>query len=136
MGFDEGVGVTMGSKGKGQRGAALAVILFWIVLGSFLVTVAVKLGPMYTSFWTVRSVMEGLAHAPEALEKGKRGLRDLLGRRLEINDVSAVGPSDFTIEDVPGGAIDLGVDYEVRTHLFFNIDVVLSFQHDVLVTGR
>ena len=119
-----------------QRGLSLPSILFWLVFAGFLVTVAVKLGPVYVSDWTVRSIMDELARSPDAPEGGKKGIREQLGRRLDINDVSSVSAGNFTIEEGPGGGYDLGIDYEVRVHLFFNIDVVLSFQHGVLVTGR
>jgi hypothetical protein len=119
-----------------QRGVSLPTMLFWVVLAAFFATILVKLTPIYVSNWTVRSVMEEVAHAKDGLDDGKKGIREQLRRRLEVNDVTTVGANDFSVEEAPDGTYDLVVDYEVRVHLFFNIDAVVSFHHEVPVTGR
>jgi len=119
-----------------QRGFSLIAFLFWTVIVAFFATILVKLGPVYVADWTISSVMEEVSHAPEALEGGKKGVRDQLWRRLDINDVKTVSASDFVITEAPGGSFEVSIDYEARVHLFFNIDAVLSFSHEVLVTGR
>lgn len=119
-----------------QLGISLPAILFWLVFAVFVVTLMVRLGPIYAANWTLGSIMSEVAHLPDALDGGKKEIRENLRRRLEINDVGIVGAGDFTIEEGPGGTYDLAVDYEVRQHLFFNVDVVLSFKHEVSVTGR
>jgi len=126
----------MHQRSDHQLGFSMLAFLFWVVLAAFVMTVLVKLGPVYVTNWTIRSVMEEVSHLPEALEGGKKGVRDQLWRRLEINDVTTVEPSAFSIVDEPGGNLMIVLDYEVRVHMFFNVDAVVSFDDEVLVTGR
>ena len=116
-----------------QRGIGMIGILFVLGLAAFVVTVVLKLGPMYMNFWTLQSIMKSVATSPEVLEEGRAGIAQLIYRRMEVNNVGHVGPKDFKIEKVGDQRYDVKLAYEQREHLFLNIDVVLTFQHEVEV---
>ena len=119
-----------------QRGIGMAGVFFVIVLASFVGTVLFKLGPAYMSHWTLESVMNGLAASPEPVVGGRKGILDLIDRRLDVNDVKGIDPKAFTVQRSGENRYDVKVAYERREHLFFNVDVVLTFEHAVTVQGQ
>ena len=120
-----------GSVAK-QRGMSMPAILFWLVLGAFVVTFLLKVGPVYVADWSISAIMKEVSKTPDAAKDGKRGVRELVSRRLGINDIGQVSAGQFHIGDAPGGYL-LGIDYEVRKHFLGNLDFVMDFEHDVLV---
>lgn len=102
---------------------ALAVLV--LVAGG--ITITLKLAPHYLDFYTMQSIIEGLP-AQEVRGATRVGLAEMLEKRFKINNLR-----DFPIRDIihldrsrDGTVLD--VRYERREHLFFNIDVVLTFE--------
>lgn len=118
-----------------QRGTSMTAILFGVVMGALLLTLAGKLAPHYLEFHTVKSAMDDLKQDAALAQQGNRALLDKLGNNLYINDVSDVQPKDFSFKSVPHG-FTLGVEYEVRQHLFANIDAVLTFSHETHIAEQ
>ena len=119
-----------------QRGMGLTAVMALIVLVTFFVTVIFKLGPSYMTFMTVKSIMATIAEAPEPIQGGKPAILRMLENGMMINEVRNVDLKAFTVKKITEDSLDLTVAYEQRTHLFFNIDTVLSFNHSVVVKGR
>lgn len=121
-----------------QRGLGFLSIMLMLAAVGFVFMVLVKLGPSYMTFLTVRSVMQDVKEDPNAFaDRQGRGIIKALTRRLEVNDVRTVHQKDFKMTK-KGGSMDLSVDYEVREHLAWNVDVVMMFQHEVNIpiSGR
>jgi len=121
-----------------QRGIGIMGAMLMLAAVGFVVMVLVKLGPSYMTFLTVRSVMEDVKEDPNAFaDRQGRGIIKALTRRLEVNDVRTVHQKDFKMTR-KGDSMDLSVNYEVREHLAWNVDVVLIFQHQVNIpiSGR
>ncbi|HBS14066.1 MAG TPA: DUF4845 domain-containing protein, partial [Alcanivorax sp.] len=53
---------------------------------------------------------------------------DAIGKRFTINQVNAIGVRDLDIQKA-GGQLSVGVDYEVREPMFYNVFVVMEFDH-------
>lgn len=119
-----------------QKGMGTSGILFTIVVVIFVLTVTFKLGPGYMGFWTLRSIMDGLAQSPEPILGGRPAILKAISDRLMVNDVRNIEPRSFTVKKVSDDAFDVSVEYERREHLFFNIDAVLSFHYAVVVKGK
>lgn len=117
----------MGSIGRRQGGAGLAGLMPWLIVGAMVLTLIFKLGPPYMQFLTVQSAMDAIAKDPELVGKGRAQVISSLNKRLEINDVRGLPNDAFKIEQSSGW--DLVADYEVRVHVAYNIDAVLSFEH-------
>lgn len=115
-----------------DRGFSLIATLIWIMLIVGAASAAFKLGPYYLQFWTVRTVMEDTARDPEAATMGRQAIIQTLERKLYINEVRTVKNDCFSFEKTDNGRI-LGVHYEVREHLFANLDAVLTFDHQTLI---
>ncbi len=115
-----------------QRGMSFGVVLVVIVLVVFFVRVAIAMVPAYTGFWQVQSIMDGLPERPEIIAKGPRGIMQSISTQLGINNIDSVSRNDFKLERVSDG-LNLALSYEVRKHLIANVDVVMAFDHAVLL---
>jgi hypothetical protein len=120
---------------RAQRGATMSGILFALAILALLAMVAIKLAPHYMNFMTVRSVMNELQEDPQSAGRGRRAVLEVVDKRLYINDVRTVSAKDFDFSR-EGGANELSVQYEVREHLFGNIDAVLTFNHKVQLESK
>ncbi|WP_246237634.1 DUF4845 domain-containing protein [Caldichromatium japonicum] len=119
-----------------QRGLGFLSLIIIIALASFFGTLLFKLGPKYQGFWTVRSIMEETAKSFDpARDGGGRGLINTLEKRLYINSISHVDTKNFKVERLGDNRLKLILEYEDRVHLFFNIDAVLIFKHQVDVVS-
>ena len=115
-----------------HRGFSLIGALIWVLLIGGAATVGLKLGPHYLQFWTVRSVMDDTGRNPDIAGMGRQAIIQTLEKKLYINDVRSVKNENFSFEKTDTGRV-LGVHYEVREHLFANLDAILTFDHQTLI---
>ena len=116
----------MMSGPRRQRGMALAQLMILILIVGGTATVAIRTIPHYIDFYTMVSVVEALPKN-QVHVMSKQKIRDSLRKRFKINNIR-----DLDIAKVVGierqrGATALTLDYEVREHLFYNIDLIMSF---------
>jgi len=114
-----------------QRGIGLTGLSLYLVFGSFLLIIAAKLGPQYLRYLTIRSVMQDLTEDPALSRADEKTIADAIANRLYINDVRALDANAFQYKRAFGGGYRVILDYRVQEHLFSNIDVVLTFNHEV-----
>jgi prepilin-type N-terminal cleavage/methylation domain-containing protein len=108
-----------------QRGFTLIGLLVVLAVVGFFAYLAMRLFPVYSEYYSVVSAMKGLAK-----EEGIRGLsaeaiRQRFDKRLYTSYVESVKPNNVTV--ITSGTPRIQVKYEVRRHLFGNIDFVASF---------
>ena len=118
-----------------QRGIALIGWLFLIMLASFFLTIALKLGPHYMDYLTVRSVMKDVSADSTLAQSGKMGISEALQRRLYINSIRSVGIKAFKFKRTESGYL-VSLEYQVQEHLISNVDAVLHFAYEVSVTRQ
>lgn len=119
--------------GLRQQGMGMLGFITIIALVAFFVTLILKLGPAYMNYWTIRTIMNEVAAQTEMLEGGARGIAGSIDRRLNVNSVYGRSSKDFVIKKIENNLYNVTVDYEDRKHLFYNIDAVLTFSHQVEV---
>ena len=110
-------------KGLSPIGVLAVVCLFAAVLVSTL-----KLLPHYLDYNTLKTVYTDISKRPEANSQSPREIYDSIQRALAINSVRDFDIRESTVINKESGRLQLGLDYEVREHLFANIDVVLTFK--------
>lgn len=103
----------------------LSVIMFFLYCG-------MKVVPMYTEFYSVKKALASIAKEPEAgVSKDK--IRALFARHMQIDYVSVIKPEMLKIESTDTG-YNMLMDYERRTPLFANLDVVAKFHAEQAIT--
>lgn len=116
-------------KGLGWFGLLL---LFGAI--AFIAIVAVKCLPLYLNQMKVAKAVSGVASDPELAASDATVIRDRLQRRWDIEDIVLLTPKDIKIRRTEAGRF-LEYDYEARTRLFYNIDVVIHFKDEVPMRG-
>jgi hypothetical protein len=115
-----------------QGGIGALGLLFFLALAVFFLTIGMKLGPHYMDYLQIRSLMQSLNEDPSLVKRGKRGLRRAIDDRLNVNYIYTVKTKDFKIDQTNEG-YRVSVKYKIQEPLFANVDVLLSFDHQVQV---
>jgi hypothetical protein len=97
----------------------LSVVMFFLYCG-------MKVVPMYTEYYSVKKALASIANDPEAANSSKEKIRALFARHTQIDYVSIIKPEMLKIEATDSG-YRMTMDYERRTPLFANLDVVAKF---------
>ena len=109
-----------------QRGAGTIGWLVGALALVSVITLTLRLGPHYLDFRTLQAVMDSLP-AGEVHEMDNRSVRALLQKRFLINNIRSVKVRDIVKFDRSKNSTEISIGYEVREHLLFNIDAVLTF---------
>jgi len=111
---------------KKQRGMTLTSFLVVLCIVGFGLYIGMKLFPMYSEFYAVKTALKGVAKEPGVanMEPGK--VQEMFFRRLDISYSESVKPANVKFERVSGGW-NMKVNYEVRRPLVGNLDVVGKF---------
>lgn len=109
-----------------QRGLTMLGWLAVLVVVASLLTVALKITPHYVDFYTMQSVIESLPER-EVSTMSRTALDDVLSKRFKINNLRGFEIRDIIDLERTRDSTVLNIQYERREHLFFNIDVVLTF---------
>jgi hypothetical protein len=106
-----------------QRGAGLLKLIFFFGLLALVATIGLKCFPLYMNEMKVSKAVSGAAE-----EGGDVGaMLFSLKRRWDIEDITQIEPRDIQFERGDKGDVTLKYAYEARTHLFYNIDMVVKF---------
>lgn len=115
----------------------MTLIGFIIVLGviGLFAYVGMKLIPMYSEYYAVKSALKGLQQEPGIANRDPAKIQDLFFRRLYISYAENVKPANVKIERTDGGWL-MSVEYEVRKPLLANLDVVGKFSTSEALTNK
>lgn len=116
---------------KTQKGATIWVNLIWILMGVVIAIAAVKLIPLYLDNYNVIGSLDGLRDQQDFTKLKDKDIHKILQKHFTINSVRSIGKDQIIIERAKKTKelVAVNIDYEVREHLFYNIDVILSFNN-------
>lgn len=115
---------------KHQRGLGMLQWALVIAIAGFFLLFAFKVVPLYAENRYVESALRSLENGGEKLEQMTDAeISKKLNNFYMINNVRSEGPTkNIKVQRESEKAI-VTVDYETRVPLFYNIDLVLSFQN-------
>ncbi len=114
-----------------QSGMTMLGFLITLTVVMFFLYCGMKVVPMYTEYYSVKKALASIASDPEAgVSKDK--IRALFSRHMQIDYVSVIKPEMLQIESTDTG-YNMIMDYERRTPLFANLDVVAKFHAEQAV---
>jgi len=125
---------TLNPMGSRQQGGALANVIVALLFGALL-TLAIKIGPVYIDDLTIQEALESLEGTEGLSSMGPAEVRRLINKRLSVNNVSGFDAKNISVEK-NGDSVVISVDYEVRNDLFGNVDSVVHFQHEYELKGQ
>ena len=110
-----------------QQGLTPIATIALLILVAFAVFRLFKMVPVYLEYFSVASSVNSLKDVPDLGQKSRDEVRDLLKRRLEINDVKRVKPEHIKVTRSERGATTVSVAYEARVPLLGNVDLLCTF---------
>lgn len=116
-----------------QGGISLLNLLILIPAAILLVTVGLKLLPVYMESMKVNSVLQSLHDETDLDRMAKSELKKIILRRLSVNDVANVDSSHIKIDREPG-SVKVNIAWEVRIPMMSNLDVIAHFDKHYATT--
>ncbi len=117
-----------------QRGMTAIGMLLVLVIAILISTMVIKLIPVYLEHYNVASVLTALKNDPQVTEMTDKAIRDSIDNRFSINSINEVRANQVKIIRDGGRVTSLSLDYEVRVHMFWNIDAVVHFNDDAEIS--
>ena len=110
---------------RGMTWLGWLVVLF--VVGVFGIC-TVKMVPAYSDYGTIKATINDLMSDSRINLMSVAEVEDSLSKRFDINGVTGIKVSDLAITKADG-ELQIGLDYNVEEHLFYNVSVVMHFKH-------
>lgn len=117
-----------------QGGITLIGFIIVAAVAGFFVYIGMKLFPMYSEYYAVKSALKGLAAEPNAGNLDPGRIQTLLFRRLDMSYSDSIKKDNVKIQRVDSGW-QIEVKYEVRKPLVANLDVVGRFHATQQLSG-
>lgn len=118
-----------------QRGASMLTMLVMVLFFGGLLTLVIKLGPLYLDDVTIQEAIESLDGTAGLSQMSPVAVRALVDKRLLVNNVRDFDSENISIEK-DGELVMITVAYEMRAPIISNIDAVVSFNHEYEMRGQ
>ena len=109
-----------------QRGMGKWGWLFFIIVTVFAGSAALRLGPHYIDFRVVQGVIDRLPESRVHDQMTRGEIREHFEKQFRIENFRMKARDIVKVERTREQTV-VDVTYEIREHLVYNIDVVLSF---------
>lgn len=111
-----------------QRGMSGSSWFMVIVLIFGAVSVGLRLIPHYTQHNTVDGQIRALLDRPEMVDMSRSQVHERLEKNLKLNNIRDFDTRDKLEIERAAGVVKMDLNYEVREHMFWNVDVILTFE--------
>jgi len=112
---------------KGMTGVGWLVVLALIGFFSMLV---LKVGPIYMTHYSVKTVLESLEEEPLITRKSSIEVKNMLMKRLKVNGIYDMNSKYIKVKK-SGGVMTADITYQVQENVVGNLDILVSFSDQV-----
>ncbi|MBU6953725.1 DUF4845 domain-containing protein [Hahella sp. HN01] len=113
---------------KNQQGASVLAVLVWVAVGISVITLGIKLIPIYIDDFAVKSSLEGLNREADLARLSNPEILSRLDKHFMVNNVRNFDKNSIKITR-ENTKMRIDIIYEQRTNIINNIDAVVSFNH-------
>ena len=108
-----------------QSGMSYVGVMFIIMIVGGVIKLIAAVGPAYYDYYTIDKIISSLYREGRtgSIDDFRRGLSD----RFQINNIRDKSVDDFNYS-MDGGSLVVGLDYESRSNLVGNLDLIAHFQ--------
>ncbi len=112
----------------------MTAISFAMLLGliGFVAVIFVKLLPVYLENFKITAALKGLENDVRVEGASASEIRNLLLKKLQIDDVGKIGEKDIIITRERGKPMTVTINNETRIHMFGNVDAVVVYKGPVI----
>ena len=114
-----------------QKGMTAVSLLALAILLGFILIIAINLLPVYLENFKVASAVQGLASDHRAQGASDDQIRELILKKLDIDDVERIEDEDIEITR-SGGMVEVTVAYEARVGILGNVDAIVVFDGETV----
>ncbi|MFK0573431.1 DUF4845 domain-containing protein [Endozoicomonas sp.] len=111
-----------------QRGSGALSWLFYLLIGGLLLSFAFKVLPFYMDDHAVNKVVSSLTGRPGSSTASVTQVRTWIDKGLQLNMVK-LDRSEVKVAR-KNAVVAVDIDYERRINFFYNVDLVLTFEHN------
>ncbi|WLQ11513.1 DUF4845 domain-containing protein [Hahella aquimaris] len=115
---------------KNQQGASFLMVLVWMLIGISVITLGLKIGPIYLDDFAVSSSLDGLKRESDLAKLSNEQIVSRLEKHFTVNNVRNFDKKNIKITREKTKVV-VALIYEVRTNIVSNIDAVVSFNHQL-----
>ena len=112
---------------KQQKGMSFISFLMVAIVVGFILLTGLKLAPLYLEFRSIKQAMD--ATVQQSDNSSISEVRGNLKKRLDINYVSGVKPSNFEIKKVDN-SYKITTEYEVEKDFIGNVSLLVRFNYE------
>lgn len=120
---------------QSQRGMTAIGMAMILALCGFVLVIAVKLFPVYMETFKVNSALRGLASDSRVEGASDAQLKELILKKLQVDDVDDVKPKHIKIVS-EGAKRKVSIEYEKRVPMMGNVDAVVVIGDNAVEIGR
>ena len=117
------------NKQKGMTMISWAVVLVFV---GFQFLIAVKIIPVFAQDHTIGGLWKNLGNEAVLVGQTPEKIRNLILKRLQINNVYSLTRDDIKIKRAKGYYI-VTVEYEPRGSIIGKLDYIVSFKHEAKI---
>lgn len=124
------------SPRRRQRGMSFWSLLYLLFTLGFYVLLGMKILPLYLNQMKIAEVVRNVAQQAKA-DDGQidaHAIQLSLEKRWDIEDIDTLDYHDVQVATRPRGRV-LAYNYDAVVNLFYNINVSIHFQDEVLIPG-
>ncbi len=111
---------------KSQSGVSMTPQLLACVVLAIVALAAMKVGPAYLEYATIRKDVASIIQSGEARTASVADIRKSFDRRAQVDDISSITAQDLDISK-DGGDVVIGFAYQKKVPLFSNISLLIEF---------
>lgn len=116
----------MMKRQEGMTGISILIIIIMIV---FVVSLAIKIVPVYTEDATIKNVVASFHNKGDMRNKSKKAVLKIFKKKLKINSVYDFDMDDVTLKKKDGDYL-LVIDYEPRGEIVGSLEFIVHFRHE------
>jgi len=103
-----------------------------LTIAGILAVMGIQLVPVYIQNYTVKKVAQEVASDVELQKSPKREVRNRLAQLFNSHDINSLDPKEIvTVDRDNTGQWVLGVKYEERRKLLYNLEIVAAFDDQI-----
>ncbi len=113
---------------RNQKGASALSIMVILFLAASILTIVMKVAPMFFDNMTIAKVLEDIGAQSDIAELADDEIISAFTKRLSINNIRGFDTKKIIITR-DDGLLAIDINYEKRENIFKNIDAVASFEN-------
>jgi len=122
----------MSFSSKNQQGFSLFSFVFIITLLFIVISLTVKIAPVYLNHSKVVGMLEQLKQEAHVEKKTETEIKSSLSKRININNIDDVTQNDISLNR-QGNAFKVLINYEVVRQIYGNLSVLIEFNDEIEV---